>query len=1211
MSLFARSACLVVAISAIGNLAALAQQPKPAIPHAQDKPPNDPRDPQTAAKMMTVPPGFSVEVVAAEPDIVNPVAMAIDERGRFWITESLEYPRREPGPGKDRVKILEDTNGDGTMDKFTVFMDGLNIPSGIAVGHGGVWVANSPDILFVQDTDGDGKADKQEVVVTGFGRADTHELPNSLTWGPDGWLYGLNGVFNHSHVKYSETNPNYKKDHKGWPLTCALFRIHPRTREFQVFCEGTSNPWGVAFNNEGEAFISACVIDHLWHLVETGYYHRQGGPYPPFTWKIESIVKHKHQKAAYCGIHYFDSDAYPEQYRGKLYMGNIHGGCINVDRVERDGATYKGFGEDDFLTANDAWFMPVVQKTGPDGCLYILDWYDRYHCYQDANRDPAGIDRLKGRLYRVRYNGNAVAKAAGEKQDGSAGASLSQGTASTPDGPVYPPIDLAKETDEQLMARLGAKNDFIRWTATRLLQERNTPEISASLVKIALTQGVTAAQRRHALFAASTDLLSQWKWSHLQLQTLLASEDDAVRSWAIRLLVNQAIPAIQQGKVEENVEAPLEQIILEGLTDGSSSVRLQSLIYVTRMAHDGQFYVAIDDALLEAVRLCGNDPLLQRTAWQAIKAYGGRYPAVLPRLLTDSKIQESSIGRELTPRLVDWLLSQPPERQAILGDSFRRLIENKQDSVASLILSQVAVKVQTGEIKGEKLGHLKAAMEASLKPLLGPESKHPLRLEASLLSLSWGDRSQAVGTAQAMILNQQEPTAHRLAAFNALIAAKDGCVAQVARDVLRRKPQEAQSFIADFLAALSHMDRGRLEVEVGDEVVARFAEMPAELQPRAIELLTQRAAWARQLLVAVGQKQIPATAINLNQARRLKELKDDELTKLLATHWGQVREGRDPNREQYIANMKAVIRKSPGDELAGEKVFKKLCAQCHKIYGEGMEVGPDITRNGRNDFTQLLSNVFDPSLVIGAGYRSYTVVTTEGRVLNGLLAEDSPQRIVLKVQGGKQEIIARSDIDEFKVSEISLMPDQLEKQLSPQEIIDLFAFITLDKHPSDPSAKRLPGVSQVAPRESVNPAEFPSLVGEVLPGFSTSESGELGVGLLADYRGHDNVLRTHPVSRDKPCALSTKLTPPADKKTTLILDVGHDPRGDWRLVVRGNGQRMADEMISKETCTNGWRTIKVDLSKFAGQELKLDLVNQANDWAWEFGYWGGARIVSE
>ena len=365
------------------------------IPHGQDQAPNPPRSAAEAVRTMTVPPGFHVEIVAAEPDTVNPVAMTFDEKGRIWITESLEYPRRQAGPGRDRIKVLEDTDGDGKADRFTVFADGLNIPSGIAVGHGGVWVANAPDILFLQDKDGDGKADSKEVVATGFGRSDTHELPNSLTWGPDGWLYGWNGVFNPGKV--------VSKNGKTYKFTCAIFRIHPKTRVFEVWCEGTSNPWGIAIDPEGSFFASACVIDHLWHLVETGYYIRQGGPYPPFTWPIESIVDHAHQKAAYCGIHYFDSPAYPPEYRGRLYMGNIHGNGVNVDVLERNGSTYRGKTAPDFLRANDAWFMPVSQKTGPDGCLYVLDWYDRYHCYQDANRDPAGIDRLKGRLYRVRY----------------------------------------------------------------------------------------------------------------------------------------------------------------------------------------------------------------------------------------------------------------------------------------------------------------------------------------------------------------------------------------------------------------------------------------------------------------------------------------------------------------------------------------------------------------------------------------------------------------------------------------------------------------------------------------------------------------------------------------------------------------------------------------------------------------------------------------
>ncbi|HLQ46260.1 MAG TPA: PVC-type heme-binding CxxCH protein, partial [Planctomycetaceae bacterium] len=473
-----------------------------------------------------------------------------------------------------------DTDGDGKCDKFSIFLDGLNIPSGVAVGHGGVWIANSPDILFVPDADRDGKPDgPPQVVVTGFGRTDTHELPNSLTWGPDGWLYGLNGVFNFSHVTYPpdspwlkvgqafQPDPNAPKDvdsknnaarPAGQPrkadlqtkfqFTCAMFRIHPRTREFQVFAEGTSNPWGIAFNDEGEAFVSACVIDHLWHIVETGYYHRQGGPYPPFTWKIDSIVKHKHQKAAYCGIHYFDSDAYPEQYRGKLYMGNIHGGCINVDKLQRDGSTYFATGEPDFLTANDAWFMPVVQKTGPDGCLYILDWYDRYHCYQDANRDPAGIDRLKGRLYRVRYNGNAsdaksTTTKSGEPEGVSPRTTPPNKTPTKPEqsaglrpaarqgSRVYPRMDLAKETDEQLIERLGANNDFIRWTATRLLQERNSEKLVDALERIVNTELTSQLVARHTTFTLAGMTLETpeelFAW-------LAASADPILRAWSVR-----------------------------------------------------------------------------------------------------------------------------------------------------------------------------------------------------------------------------------------------------------------------------------------------------------------------------------------------------------------------------------------------------------------------------------------------------------------------------------------------------------------------------------------------------------------------------------------------------------------------------------------------------------------------------------------------------
>src|SRR5258706_2111657 len=296
------------------------------IPHRQDKPPNKPYSAQEAVQHMSVPDGFTVELVASEPQIVNPIAMSFDDRGRIWVTESIEYPRKSAGPGRDRVKILEDTDPDGRADRISIFATGLNIPTGVAVGYGGAWVLNAPDLLFLREKDG--KEISGEAVVTGFGRTDTHELPSSLTWGPDGWLYGLNGVFNESRVR--------SNNGKEYSFTCAMWRVHPRTHEFQVVCEGTSNPYGIAWEADGNAIVEAChwANDHLFHFVETGYYQRQAGAYPPFTLKIGSITDHGHQKTAYCGIALLDTPAYPPEYRQRICVGNIHGGCLNMDRLE-------------------------------------------------------------------------------------------------------------------------------------------------------------------------------------------------------------------------------------------------------------------------------------------------------------------------------------------------------------------------------------------------------------------------------------------------------------------------------------------------------------------------------------------------------------------------------------------------------------------------------------------------------------------------------------------------------------------------------------------------------------------------------------------------------------------------------------------------------------------------------------------------------------
>jgi putative membrane-bound dehydrogenase-like protein len=1016
---------------------------KAPMPHGQSSMPGPPLSPQDALKKMQVPPGFHVELVAAEPDIVNPVAMTFDERGRIWITESIEYPRRSAGPGKDRVKLLESTKGDGKFDKITTVIDGLNIPSGIAIGHGGVWVANAPDILYypVEDV-ATAKLGKPQVVVTGFGRHDTHELPNSLTWGPDGWLYGLNGVFNRSIIK---------QDGKTFDFTCALFRIHPKTKKFEIFCEGTSNPWGLAINENGDFFVSACVIDHLWHLTETGYYQRQGGPYPPYTWKIGSIVKHRHQKAAYCGLVWFDSDAYPQEYREKLYMGNIHGGAINCDQLEKDGSTYsakpalsvkpqasaKGVGEgSNFLLANDAWFMPVAQKVGPDGCMYILDWYDRYHCYQDANRDPAGIDRQLGRLYRIVYKDY---KPAGK-------------------------FDLSDESFEKLTERLGSSNVMYRQLAQRIITERQIR--SETRLREDLKKGVKLSPEADA-FGQRMFALEEIAHSHKEptkkrvlaigildctdmeqnsLLRLASAKNSIIRSWAVRM-------AGKSDAIEH---------LADLAKDKCRDVQLQTAIAAAKAGKADPREFDRIKILVDVLAHCGDDKLIPHIVWQnlhpLLEKDGDRFLTFAAK----PDLAKAPGLAKVLPRAVDRILGNRSGDPAKVLDFIQKLVDEHKVEPARLCLAALTVKVQNNEITGKQLDTLRKEGRNGLD-ILSARPKAPLFADAAILLAVLKD-DLGIERTRKLFDDAKTPEWDRLRALEALMTARDPALKDRVATVLYSVDPKTPNLRAQVLNKLGKLDN----TWVAGLVLETYSRFTSDEKAKAIELLTQRPAWGKTLFQHIAKKNLSKDVVNVNQARRLLATKDAELIKLIEKHWGSPRDSRNPEREKVVAQMKELFKKTPGDPKAGALHFKKICAQCHKIYGVGIEVGPDITSNGRADFDQLLSNIFDPSLVIGAGYQAVIVNTKQGQTLTGLVVEDNKERVVLKIQGGELKTISRADVEEQFTSKLSMMPEDLEKQLRPQEIVDLLEFLSLDRPPDDPKAKRIPGAPN-APRESKTP----------------------------------------------------------------------------------------------------------------------------------------------
>ncbi len=445
--------------------------------------------------------------------------MTWDERGRLWVVELFEYPLGAPKGAKsrDRIKILEDTDGDGVADKVTIFADGLNLATGIALGNGGVYVGQAPDLLFLRDTNHDDHADTREKLLTGFDTNDRHELLNGFTWGPDGWLYMTHGVFNHSKVKIPEASS------PGIEVSAALCRYHPITKKFEVFADGTSNPWGVDFDAAGNAFVSACVIDHLWHLAPGGIYQRQGGvPANPYAYELlPSIVDHKHYMAAYSGICIYQGDMFPPEYQGHVFFGNIHQCAINHDRLIPNGSSFKAVAEKDFLTTTDGWFRPVSEQVGPDGAMWIADWYDKYPCYQNAQADPEGVDRTYGRIWRVVYTGEHKS---GQRERH---------------------MDLSRAKHYELVWLLQHPNIWQRRMAQRLLCEHFTGsenfEIKYDLREIIRTN-TSLDVRMAALWTLYGTYPFDMDGEPKFLEEMLHSSEPAVRSWAVRYAGESLLP---------------------------------------------------------------------------------------------------------------------------------------------------------------------------------------------------------------------------------------------------------------------------------------------------------------------------------------------------------------------------------------------------------------------------------------------------------------------------------------------------------------------------------------------------------------------------------------------------------------------------------------------------------------------------------------------
>ena len=478
-----------------------------------------------AAKAMSLPEGFRVTLAASEPDVEKPIAFTLDDRGRLWVAEAHTYPvRASEGQGKDRILIFEDTDGDGRLDSRKVFIENLNLISGIEVGFGGVWVGAAPYLLFIPIAEGtDRPAGPPQVLLDGWGYQDTHEMLNTFSWGPDGWLYGTHGVFTESNVGKPGA-----PDSERTRLNGAVWRFHPTTHVFDVFAEGTSNPWGLDFNDYGHAFVTACVIEHLYHVVQGARYTRQAGTHfnPNIYDDIKTIADHVHwvgKKGPHAGnsrsdatggghahagaMIYLGGDNWPGEYRDAILMNNIHGARTNMDRLQRHGSGYAASHGPDFLKTNDSWSQMLNFRYGPDGSVHVIDWYDKNQCHSS---NPEVHDKTLGRIFKISHVND-----------------------------TWVQVDLAKRSSEQLVDLQLHRNDWYVRHARRILQERGPdPNVHARLKRI-LHENPDVTRKLRALWA----LHVTHGLSEDDLQELLGHESEYVRSWAVYLLVEGKQPS--------------------------------------------------------------------------------------------------------------------------------------------------------------------------------------------------------------------------------------------------------------------------------------------------------------------------------------------------------------------------------------------------------------------------------------------------------------------------------------------------------------------------------------------------------------------------------------------------------------------------------------------------------------------------------------------
>ncbi|NHE58849.1 dehydrogenase [Cyclobacterium sp. GBPx2] len=958
-------------------------------------------DPQIQKDMFHVADGFEVNLFASDPDVVKPIQMNWDAEGRLWVVSSTAYPHLRPGESaNDKIIVLEDTNGDGKSDKSTVFAEGLITPTGILPGDGGVYVANSTEILHLKDTNGDGKADVKEKILTGFGTGDTHHLIHTFRWGPDGLMYFNQSIYIYSHV---ETPWGIRRLEGG-----GVWQYNPQTKKLEVFAKGLINPWGLQFDKWGKAFLTdGAGTEGINYAFPGATFVTAPG--------AERVLKGLNPgQPKHSGLDIVSGGHLPDSWHGSLITNDFRANRVNRFVLEETPNGMISRQAEDLLWTDHIGFRPVDILVGPDGAIYIADWYNPIIQHGEVDFHDPRRDQEHGRIWRLTRKGSPLVKS-----------------------PNLNNMDVT-----QLVAELKAAENNTRLQAKLLLKSKDKEKVVSTLN--AFTRGLDSngANKEHHLLEALWTFQAIGEVNEQLLKDLLNAKQAGARAAAVRVLSHWM----------EHIPGSLA-FLEKAVADNDPNVRLEALIALGKINSPEAAKMALN--VLDQPM----NEFLDFALWQSVRELKDFW---MPRLLSEksyfespektvfalSALNDAESAEMLAPI---FLANEVPE--AHIPRVIQVLARNGDKATAgqlfqqSLSASNSQILLLDALIQMKKQRGIQPDSRLDLISQLYSSSEEEVLEKALVLSGLWNLEGQLNQMLDFSLLGSRRIKTAAMEALATMESEKGNLILQDLASNAKNKESQ--------VLALSQLARSNPEKAIAGslslwrdglsetEVLTMFAAFLSSEKGTAVLFQNLGEGSIPEAVAKTGRKAmqqyLPWHRRNSTMAQNLRNA--------LEASGGILPPERMPQdlTEQQVYALAQEV-KTKADPIVGESIYRRktlMCQSCHALGGAGGKLGPDLSSLGSSlPIDNIIASLLDPAASVKEGYELQEVNKTDGSLMMGYLVSDGASELIMRDMAGNEITIPKSQVAGRENVSGSLMPPGLTASLERQEFIDLVGYLS-------------------------------------------------------------------------------------------------------------------------------------------------------------------------